>query len=454
MTTAQHHPLFTAATQVFNLAAPLRPAAALTAHTIADIRAAIHHADREKLALRVHTTGHGAPTASPMRGALLIRTLLNTGIEIDPQRRLARFPAGTRWGEVVDAAAKYGLAVPHGSSPDVGAVGFLLRGGVSFYGRHTGLAANSVRAIELVTADGELRRTDAEHDPELFWALRGGGGGFGVVTAVEIDLFPAAAIVTGAAFWPVTHAQRLVETWQRWTLTAPRTAATSLRVMNLPKVPAVPAMLSAGPVVCIDGLVLARTNSDTTQAQHQADELLGPLREIAEPLQDTWQPAEPPAAVHTHMDPREPVAVFGDHMLLTELGPEGMSRFLDLTGEHSDSPLVNAELRQLGGALAEPGPNGGAVDHFDAQYSYIGAGILLTGATADEIKTHCARVRAALRPWDTGQTAPTFVESYEQPQGILTMEEIRAVDRVRLRVDPQGRFHGDIARNATALAAF
>ncbi|WP_433241284.1 FAD-binding oxidoreductase [Streptosporangium sp. CA-135522] len=444
-------PAYEAATQVFNLSAPAQPVAAVTAHTIDEIRAAIRYADAEGLAVRVHTTGHASAATRPMRNAVLIRTRMGGGVEIDAQRRLARIPAGTRWGAVVEAAAPHGLTVAHGSSPTVGAVGYLLRGGLSFYGRAVGLAVNGVRAIELVTADGELRRVDASSDPELFWALRGGGGGFGVVTAVEIDLFPAAKVITGAAFWPAVHAERLLSAWRRWTLDAPWEVTTSVRVMNLPPVPGVPPALAAGPVLSVDGAVLS-TTQDVTVAQQHAEDLLGPLRSVAEPVLDTWQLTAPSAVLQAHMDPSDPVAVIGDHMLLGEIGDDGAAEFLRVTGEGSGSPLVVAGLRQLGGAYAIPDPAGGALDHLEARYSYAGSGVPMGPVTAEALRSHCDRVRAAMKPWDTGRTAPSFVEDFEQPQGHLSPDQIRVVDRVRARIDPSGRFRDDIAPNATAVS--
>jgi len=156
--------------------------------------------------VRVLSTGHASAAVRPVRHAVLIRTELGGSVDVDTTRRLARVPAGASWQAVVDAATPHGLAAPHGSAATVGVVGFLLRGGISFYSRKIGLAVNSVRAIELVTADGELRRVDADHDPDLFWSLRGGGGGFGVVTAIEIALFPATSVITGSTICrPNTH---------------------------------------------------------------------------------------------------------------------------------------------------------------------------------------------------------------------------------------------------------
>ncbi|WP_412543667.1 FAD-dependent oxidoreductase [Longispora sp. K20-0274] len=437
-------PAFEAATRVFNLYAPARPAAAVTARTVDEVRAAIRAAARRGLSVRVHATGHSSGAVRPMADALLIRTELVGGVHIDPHRLVARVPAGTPWGVVVEAAARYGLAAPHGSSPTVGVVGYLLRGGVSLYGRHVGLAANSVRAVELVTADGESRRVNARTDPELFWALRGGGGGFGVVTAVEVALFPATAVIAGAAFWSAAHAPDLLSAWRRWTVDAPTEVSTSLRVMNLPDLPEIPPMLSAGPVLCVAGVALGTDGYDVTTARAQADDLLGPLRAVAEPLFDTWQPTTPAAVTEAHMDPTDPVGVVGDHLLLGELDDAGAAEFLRVVGA-PDSPLISAELRQLGGRLSLPDPTGGALDRLDARFAYMGAGVPELRSDPSAIEKHLAVVRAALTPWDTGRTAPTFVESPDQPQRHLDPDRVRAADLVRRRVDPDGVFRGDIA---------
>lgn len=439
------------ATQVFNLYAPPHPAAAVTARSVGQVRAAIGYAAEEGLAVRVHATGHGAAAGRPLDRALLIRTRLPGGVEVDPATRVARVPAGTRWGEVVAATAPHGLAAPHGSSATVGVVGYLLGGGMSFYGRQVGVAANSVSAIELVTADGVLRRVDSTADPELYWALRGGGGGFGVVTAVELDLFPATRVVTGAAFWPAAQAGRLASSWQRWAEAAPDEVTTSLRLMNLPPVPGVPPVLAAGPVLCVDGAVLGLAGDDLTAAARYAEGLLGPLRAVGTPLLDTWRAAPAAEVLSTHMDPPEPVPFVGDHQLLGELGEEGVAEFVRVTGPGSGSPLVIAGLRQLGGAYTRSAPGGGVLDHFTARYSYSGSGVPVDPAAEAAVLAHCAVVRTALAPWDTGWTAPTFVEHFAQPQRHLDGDQVSAVDRVRARVDPDGRFRDDVAPGASAL---
>jgi hypothetical protein len=151
------------------------------------------------------------------------------------------------------------------------------------------------------------------------------------------------------------------------------------------------------------------------------------------------------------MDPADPVPVVGDHMLLREIGTDGIAAFLRVLGEGSGSPLIVAGLRQLGGAYAVATPGKGALDHLTARYSYAGSSMPDGPVTEQDIRDHCAKVREALSPWNTGQTVPSFVEHFEQPQGHLRPDQVHAADQVRLRVDPAGRFRDDIAPHATAL---
>lgn len=430
--------VFAEAVRTANLAAPPDPAVAVTVRSAQQAAAAVAFATDQGMSVRVHTTGHASATQRPMPGSLLIRTALAEPVTIDPDALLARVPAGAVWREVITKAARHGLTAAHPTAPSVGVVGYLTRGGVGLHGRSRGLASNAVRAIELVTADGVLRRADADTDQDLLDALRGGGGGFGVVTAVELALFPLATVVTGAAYWPLEHADRLVTLWWDWTVDAPREAGTTLRVLSGSAVPWAP-----GPVVCVAGVV-----QGGTAAESDAAELLDPLRAITAPLRDTWRVDGPAAALFAHEHPAGPVRITGDHLLLDEIGRDGVTEFLRVAGEGSGSPLLSAELRHLGGALAEPDPAGGLLDHLDARFSYVGRGAATDAASTATAVEHCSVVRAALSPWDTGLTAPSMVASLTQPQAHLDSARIRQAATVRARVDPGGVFAGDVTPSA------
>ncbi|ALG10821.1 FAD-binding oxidoreductase [Kibdelosporangium phytohabitans] len=422
--------------KTFNLAAPVDPADSAVAHTVGDVQAAVSRAVSKGLRVRTYTTGHAAATFGPMHDALLIRTELEGGVRVDPDARTAWIPAGTLWGAVVAATSPHGLVAVHGTAATVGVVGYLLRGGVSFYSRRFGLAPNTVRSIELVTADGQVRTADAE----LLWALRGGGGGFGVVTAVEVELFPVASVITGASFWPVSEAGRVVKLWRDWAREAPESVSTSLRLMNMVAAPGRPESITSGQVVCVDGAIISET-PDLADAREVRDGLLGPL---GKPVHDTWRETGPEAVLATHMDPPNPVRAFGDHMLLSDVDVDA---FVRLAG--AGSPLLSAELRQLGGAVGRPHPEGGALDHVAEPFVYQCVGSAADPEAAATGKRRAGLIRSELAPWDTGRTIPSFVGSFTQPQGHLDAEQVVTVDRIRQKVDPDGVFRGDIMPNAT-----
>jgi len=358
-------PGYSSATETFNLAARVHPTAAITATSTQGVVAAIEYARRAALPVRVMSTGHGATAKPTMGHSLLVRTRFAGSVRVDPVTRTARVPAGATWAEVSAATTPHGLVAMHGSSGSVGAVGYLLRGGISFYGRRFGLAVNSLRSVTLITASGEQVIAGTHRDPELFWALRGGGGGFGVVTEVEITLQPMAAIVTGATIWAAKNAQAIVPQWVAWAADAPSAISTSLRLMNVPPGPGVPDLLSGGQILVIDGAASAETSRDLEDAQSAVDDLLGPLRAAAAPLLDTWHPAEPAELLHVHMDAPAPPPYAGDHMLLSDLGDPGIASFHRRRGPGFGSsahdrraPSTGRILRPSAGARRSVGPGG------------------------------------------------------------------------------------------------
>ncbi|MFG1604849.1 FAD-binding protein [Actinoplanes sp. NPDC049265] len=428
-------PEYAEATASFQLAVPVEPAGAVTARSVGEVVAAVAAARRAGRPVRVSTTGHAMGRAAPLTGALLLRPLIDAPVRVDPQARTARVPAGRTWGEVLPELVRHGLTAVHGSSPTVGVIGYLLGGGISFYGRRFGLAANSVRSLTVVLADGSVVEASATEQPELFWALRGGGGGFGVVVEAEITLVPMHRIMTGMAVWDAAEAHRLAPVWQEWTRTAPPEITTSLRILSLPPDPHLPPFLAGRRVLFLDGAVTATTEADLPAARRIVDGLLAPLTALAEPVADTWAPAPPEALPHTHMDPPQPVPFRSTSGLITELDAAGWAKVLD-AGPH----LLAIELRQLGGAFAEPGADGGALDRFAAPLMYYAVGVAGEDTARDVVA-----VRSAFEPYLTGLTAPNFVESYEQPQRTYADEVHARVERIRRDTDPTGLFAGDVA---------
>ena len=428
----------------YNLDAHLEPAHTVVATCAADVTNAILTARNLGMGVRAQATGHAAMSASPMHGDLLISTQLEEPVIIDPVASTARISAGTCWSSVVDAAAAHGLIALHGSSGTIGAIGYLLRGGLSFYGRLHGIAANSVRSITIVIATGETIEVSEDSVPELFWALRGGGGGYGVAVGVEIQLFPMAHVITGQIAWKASDAAVIATLWKKWTETAPPEATTSLRLLNLPPVPGmVPEVLTSGQILMIDGAISVSTSGDLDAAQQILDDFLEPLRGAIEPIFDSWAVAPPAALPHTHMDPPFPVAVVSDHLVLDHFDDLALRHILDAAS--AQTSLLLFELRQLGGRLAEPAIAGGAFDRIRGSFAYFGAGLLATPESRENIIADLAALRGVMRPWNTGFTLPTFVENVAAPQRTLDDADFARAAVLRAHIDPTGIFAHDVS---------
>src|SRR4051794_35256291 len=252
-------PGYDAARTPWNTAVDLRPAAvAYPAHT-AEVAAIVRAAARAGLRVAAQTTGHNAGPLG--EGALddvvLLRTSAMRGVAVDAAARLVTVEAGALWEDVVQAVAPHGLTALHGSSPDVGVVGYSLGGGMGWYARKLGLQTNSVTGAEVVTADGDVLWADAEHHSELFWALRGGGGNFGVVTRLQFRVYDFATTYGGMLVWDAADAGPVVRRWAEWAACAPDEVTTSCRVLNLPPIPEIPEPFRGRSITVIDGAVLA-----------------------------------------------------------------------------------------------------------------------------------------------------------------------------------------------------
>ena len=259
-----------------------------------DVRAIVQHARDHGLRIAPQGTGHSAGALGSLADTILLSTRHMRGVEIDATRRIARVQAGTLWHEVTEATSPFGLYPLSGSSPDVSVVGYTLGGGLSWLARQHGLASNHVTAIEVVTADGGVTRATPSEHTDLFWALRGGGGSFGVVTALEFTLFPYREVYAGMFLWPYERHLESSHSWYAWTRSAPDAVTTSLRIIHFPPLDDLPPYLSGRSVIVVDGAFAGDVDAGRTA--------VAGLREL-EPELDTWGPASPAALSHLHMDP-------------------------------------------------------------------------------------------------------------------------------------------------------
>ncbi|MEV6506071.1 FAD-binding oxidoreductase [Streptomyces sp. NPDC051642] len=325
-----------------------RPAVIHGARSADDVIAAVRYASAEDLPVGVQATGHGLPGGS--EGGVLITTKRMDGVSVDPEARTVRVQAGVRWGQVVAAAQPHGLAPLNGSAPSVGAVSYTLSGGLGILAREFGYAADHVRSLDVVTADGQLRRVTRESDPDLYWALLGAGHAFGVVTELEIGLVPVRTLYGGSLAFDGREVDptALLRAYEEWTRTVPDELTSSFAAVPYPDIPALPPQLRGRYVLSVR---VAYTGSGDEGAQ-----LVAPLREFGPVLADSLREM-PYAESHTiHSDPPEPHAYYGDSAVVSELDVARVGEVLSLAGPDAAGMCV-VQVNHLGGALARPAPN-------------------------------------------------------------------------------------------------
>jgi hypothetical protein len=373
---------FAAASTPWNTAIALRPAAVVEAASVADVRAVVQYAARAGLHVAPQSTGHGAEAlGSDLAGAVLLRTGALDAIAIDAEARRARVGAGVTAGALARAAGAHGLAAPLGLASSVGVAGLALGGGVGWLGRAHGLAANNIISLDVVTADGEARHVDAASEPELFFALRGGGGRFAVVTGLEIALHAVDELSAGTLSWPIAAAPEVLEQFRRWTQGAPDALSAVARTVALPD----------GPIVAVTAAFLG--------PHADAERLLAPLR--GGTTGDTFGPIAPADLVTVAGDPEEPGPSRGEGWLLKDLTPDVVGAVCALAAE---GVLGVTELRQLGGALGRPAPAGhGAIAQIDAPWAFFAGGFAPDTAAATRIASALLDARERMSPWTADQ---------------------------------------------------
>ncbi|MEU8222969.1 FAD-binding oxidoreductase [Kribbella sp. NPDC048915] len=341
----------------FQRRAQHRPAVIFAVTSAAEVEEAVRYAIDQDLPIAVQASGHGL--IRPLDGGVLIATRAFNGVTVDAETRTAWVEAGATWREVIDATAPYGLAPLSGSAPGVGAIAYTLGGGLGLMARRFGYAADHVRRIEVVTPDGVRR--NAEEDPDLFWALRGGGGNFGVVTRMEIELFEVSTLYGGSLYFDLAVHPRLPEIWRDWTRDVPEEVTSAIALVPMPDIPQVPAPLRGQHVGQVQLAILG----------DRGEELVKPLRAIGEALQDTVDDLPYQESGRVFAEPENPGSYTSGNVLLNDL-----KTLPDLAKARRHVVAI----RHLGGALARHPEIPNAVGRREAAYSLT---VLTPGGDTD-----------------------------------------------------------------------
>jgi FAD/FMN-containing dehydrogenase len=418
------------ARRAWNLSVDQRPAAVALPESVDDVVAAVDHARTVGLRVAVQGTGHGAGS-TPLDGALLVNTARMSGVEIDIERRVARVAAGTLWSDVVDAAVLHGLTALHGSSHDVGVVGYSLGGGIGWLARMYGLSSSSVLTAEVVTATGEIVRVDPETSADLFWALRGGGGSFGVVTEVEIALYPVTGAFAGWLVWPIERATEVLAAWAEWSRDAPEEVTSIGRLLQLPPLPDVPEPMRGRRLVAVEAAYLGDERAGRS--------LLRPLLDL-DPETDTFATVPARALTELHQDPPGPVPGRGEGWMLDAFHGDGAAAIVAAAAMDGTSALLSVEIRHLEGALGRPDPNGGVLSYLEAPYAMYAVGVAAGLEAAAGVDERIAELRTATEPWLSRRRYYNFAERDVDPVSFYAHGDYGRLVRVREQVDPDGVF--------------
>jgi len=421
------------ARQAWNLAVEQHPVAVVYPASADDVVATVAFAGEHGARIAFNGGGHNAAPIDWSEDTLLMKTERLSGIAIDPQARRARVESGALGKPLAVAAGEHGLAFLAGTSPDVGVAGYVLGGGLSWMIRKHGLACNSIVAVELVTADGRLIRADKDSEPDLFWALRGGGGNFGAVTALELALVPVAEIYAGCLFWPIERAREILNAWREWIETVPVECHSIGRMLQLPDVPFLPEHVRGRSFVLVEPAFIG-TESDGAA-------LVAPLRALG-PEFDTVAMMPTSELSLVNMDPDFPLPYAGDGILLDDFPPAAIDAMIEA---FVGSPLLHAEARHLGGAAAIGSPEHGVLDTIDAAFMMFTFGLTLDAAAHAAVEHHVELLIERLAPWDSGRRYLNFAESVVDPRSIFPEKSYERLQAVKAKYDPTRMFQANHA---------
>lgn len=415
----------------WNLVADQHPPATVVALNADDVAATIRFAAEHGLRVAPQTTGHAATQLAGLDDTIILRTGSLDLIEVDAGSRTARLGGGVLALPAATATAEHGLTPVLGSAVDVGTAGFSLGGGLGWLARSHGLACNSIRGAELVTGAGEILRVDAASDPDLFWAIRGGGGAFGVVTELEVELYDTGELLAGDVMFDVQHAPAVFEAYRAWVADAPTEVTSSIRLLTPPPAPTVPEPIRGRPMVTVTAACAGDPEA--------AEALLAPLRAVAPTVTDSYARVPASALSRIHGDPEQPVPGFTAGCLLDDLSAETFDALLEAC---AGSSLLQVDFRQLGGALAEPAVGAGAQSHLPGAFAVAAVGAVMGPGAAGAIESDLGRLMDVLAPSRRSVGFMNFDDRPGDGSAVFDQETHARLCEIKARVDPQGTVRG------------
>lgn len=418
----------------WNLTVDQHPAIIVAAESAADVAEAVRFAHKADLKVAVQATGHGV--IRPANGSLLILTSAMTEVRVDAGARTAWIGAGVKWGKVLAQAQIVGLAPLLGSSPGVGAIGYTLGGGMGWLARKYGLSIDSVNSFEVVTADGEIVTASDRQNTDLFWGLRGGGGGLGVVTGMEIRLYPVTSFYGGNLYYPIEHAPAVFARYREWIASAPDELTSAIVIMNYPPLPFFPEPLR--------GKAIAQIRGAYCGPIERGESLLDFWRDWQSPLIDDFTARPFTDIAKVSNDPVDPSPGLSSGAWLKDLSDETLATLIEHgAATRGPLPVTLTEVRHAGGAITRVDPYANAFSHRYAPHILSLVGMTPTVEAQAAFRSHVARFKQALQPHLTGGVYLNFLEGEEAmaySRAGFAPEAYRRLQTLKSLYDPANRF--------------
>ncbi len=420
-----------AARRPWNLAVDQRPLAVISPADVSQLQDVLAAARADGVRVAVQPSGHGA--SGGLDSAVLVRTTAFDALEIDADARVARIGAGVPWHRVLDALDRTGLVAMTGSSPIVNATAFTLGGGHSWFSRSYGLASSSLRAVELLTADGRHRWLRDADEPELMWALRGAGGAFGIVTAMEVDLHPVPALTGGRIVFSGADAAAVFRAIVDAGRGAPDTLALHAGVRRVPDVEEEPRELR--------GTTIASAEFVELGASHEAAAILDDIRAAGTVIDDTIGAIGAARLGAVADEPADPAAEYG-WSAFARLDDAAVERLFRAWESSAGQPVMALSMRVLGGAVGRE-PARPAIAGPVQEPHLVWAHTVAVPGAADDVRRAYRALHAALGTAASDRTFCTFLEPGQSYSAAYARTGVARAAAVKATIDPENRFLGN-----------
>lgn len=362
-----------------------------------DVVESVRFARSHNLLVAVRGGGHGVAGHAVCDGGLMIDLSLMKGIEVDPMKRIAKAEPGVRLGEFIVETEKYGLVSPTGTVSDTGLSGLTLGGGYGWLGGKYGLAVDNLLAAEVVTADGRVLRASADEHPDLYWALRGGSGNFGIVTSFELKLYPLSQVLGGMLLYPFERAREVLRFYHEIAVTAQDELTIYGALITAPD-----GNQAVAIGLCYGGPI------------DEGERVIAPIRAFGPPIVDMIRPM-PYSEMNTLLDQANPFGLlnYWKHSPLRDLSAEAIDAIVDCA-EQVPSPSSVILIEQLHGAACRVSPTATAFCHRDAPFSLTAISMWTDPADSDQNISWTRDLAAAMMPFSTGGTYVNAINDGEE----------------------------------------